>query len=104
MRIKKGDTVEVISGKDKGKKGKVVRTLPKQDRVVVEGVNIVTKHEKPRGPQNPGGITKAEAPIHVSNVMHYDTKTNKRSRIGYTFENGKKVRVIKSSGATISDK
>ena len=104
MRIKKGDTVEVISGKDKGKKGKVVRTLPKQDRVVVEGVNIVTKHEKPRGPQNPGGITKTEALIHVSNVMYYDTKTNKRSRIGYTFENGKKVRVIKSSGATISDK
>ena len=70
MRIKKGDTVEVISGKDKGKKGKVVRTLPKLDRVVVEGVNIVTKHEKPRGPQNPGGINKVEAPIHVSNVMY----------------------------------
>ncbi|MDD7363821.1 MAG: 50S ribosomal protein L24 [Peptoniphilus sp.] len=104
MRIKKGDTVEVISGKDKGKKGKVLRTIPKQDRVVVEGINIVTKHEKPRGPQNPGGITKEEAPIHVSNVMYYDTKTNKRSRIGYRFEDGKKVRVVKSSGATISDK
>ena len=104
MRIKKGDTVEVISGKDKGKKGKVVRTLPKFDRVVVEGVNIVTKHEKPKGPQNPGGINKVEAPIHVSNVMYYDTKTNKRSRIGYEFKDGKKVRVVKSSGATISDK
>ena len=104
MRIKKGDTVEVISGKDKGKKGKVVRTLPKLDRVVVEGVNIVTKHEKPKGPQNPGGINKVEAQIHVSNVMYYDTKTNKRSRIGYKVENGKKVRVLKSSGATISDK
>lgn len=104
MRIKKGDTVEVISGKDKGKKGKVVRTIPKLDRVVVEGVNVVTKHEKPRGPQDLGGIKKVEAPIHVSNVMYYDTTTNKKSRIGYTFENGKKVRVIKSSGATISDK
>lgn len=104
MRIKKGDTVEVIAGKDKGKKGKVLSCLPKLDRVIVEGVNIVTKHQKPRGPQNPGGITKSEAPIHVSNVMYYDTKTNKRSRIGYTFENGKKVRVIKSSGATINDK
>lgn len=104
MRIKKGDTVEVIAGKDKGKKGKVINCLPKLDRVVVEGVNIVTKHQKPRGPQNPGGIVKSEAPIHVSNVMYYDTKTNKKSRIGYTFENGKKVRVIKSSGATINDK
>lgn len=104
MRIKKGDTVEVIAGKDKGKKGKVLNCLPKLDRVVVEGVNIVTKHQKPRGPQNPGGIVKSEAPIHVSNVMYYDTKTNKKSRIGYTFENGKKVRVIKSSGATINDK
>ena len=90
MRIKKGDTVEVISGKDKGKKGKVVRTLPKQDRVVVEGVNIVTKHEKPRGPQNPGGITKTEAPIHVSNVMYYDAKAKKGVRLGYKIEDGKK--------------
>lgn len=104
MRIKKGDTVEVISGKDKGKKGKVIRTIPKKDRVIVEGVNIVTKHEKPRGPQSPGGITKNEAPIHVSNVMYYDTKANKRSRIGYRIEDGKKVRVAKASGAVISDK
>lgn len=104
MRIKKGDTVEVIAGKDKGKTGKVLRCIPKLDRVVVEGVNVVTKHQKPRGPQQPGGITKSEAPIHVSNVMYYDTKTKKKSKIGYSFENGKKVRVIKSSGATINDK
>lgn len=105
MRIKKGDTVEVIAGKDKGKRGEVLRCLPKKDRVIVEGVNVVTKHEKPRGPQSPGGLIETEAPIHISNVMYYDTKTNQRSRIGYKFDdNGKKVRVIKASGATISDK
>jgi len=105
MRIKKGDTVEVIAGKDKGKRGKVLRCIPSEDRVIVEGVNIVTKHLKPRGPENPGGIQEAEAPIHISNVMYFDTKTNKRSRISYKIDgNGNKVRVIQASGATISDK
>lgn len=105
MRIKKGDTVEVIAGKDKGVKGKVLRCIPKLDRVVVEGVNVVTKHQKPRGPQNPGGIIKTEAPIHVSNVMYFDTKSNKRSKIGYTIdESGKKSRVVKATGAVLNDK
>lgn len=105
MRIKIGDTVEVIAGKDKGKRGKVLRCIPKEDRVIVEGVNVVTKHLKPRGPENPGGIQESEAPIHISNVMYFDTKTNKRSRISYKIDdNGKKVRVIQASGATINDK
>lgn len=101
MRIKKGDTVKVIAGKDKGKTGKVLKTFPATDKVVVEKVNMVTKHMKPRGPQNPGGIEKTEAPIHVSNVMYLDTKSNKTTRLGYKFENGQKVRFQKSTGETI---
>lgn len=79
MRIKTGDTVVVIAGKDKGRKGKVLSTNPKANKVIVEGVNIVSKHQKPRGPQNPGGIVKSEAPIDVSNVGIYDPKTGKAS-------------------------
>ncbi|KXO15968.1 50S ribosomal protein L24 [Peptoniphilus sp. GNH] len=101
MKIKKGDTVKVIAGKDRGKTGKVVKSLPREQRVVVEGVNIVTKHVKPKGPQEPGGLTKVENPIHVSNVMYYDEKTKKGTRIGYRFEDGKKVRYKKSDGSTI---
>ncbi|WBW49634.1 50S ribosomal protein L24 [Peptoniphilus equinus] len=99
MRIKKGDTVKVIAGKDKGKTGKVLKTFPKLDKVIVENVNIVTKHLKPRGPQQPGGIEKQEAPIHVSNVAYFDG--SKATRIGYKFEDGKKVRFAKSTGKTI---
>ena len=101
MRIKKGDTVIVIAGKDKGKTGKVLKTFPTTEKVVVEKVNMVTKHIKPRGPQNPGGIEKHEAPIHVSNVMYLDEKANKGTRIGYKFENGQKVRFMKSNGEII---
>lgn len=101
MRIKKDDIVKVIAGKDKGKTGKVLRTIPKKDLVVVEKVNIVTKHIKPRGPQNPGGIEKMEAPIHVSNVMYFDSALGKATRIGYKIEDGKKVRIAKSSGNVI---
>ncbi|MCI5642755.1 MAG: 50S ribosomal protein L24 [Peptoniphilus sp.] len=101
MRIKKDDIVKVIAGKDKGKTGKVLRTIPKKDLVVVEKVNIVTKHIKPRGPQNPGGIEKMEAPIHVSNVMYFDSASGKATRIGYKIEDGKKVRIAKSSGNVI---
>ena len=94
MRIKKGD-------KDKGKTGKVLKTFPKEDKVVVEKINIVTKHQKPKGPQNPGGITKVEAPIHVSNVMYFDEKSGKGTKLGYKIENGKKVRFKKSDNQTI---
>lgn len=101
MKIKTEDTVIVISGKDRGKTGKVKRVLPKEDRVIVEGVNMVTRHIKPRGPQEPGGIKKSEAPIHVSNVMYYDAKSKKGVRIGYQIEDGKKVRIMRPAGTKI---
>ena len=101
MRIKKGDTVKVIAGKYKGSTGKVLRTFPKEDKVVVEKVNMVKKHQKPKGPQHPGGIVEMEAPIHVSNVMYFDSASGKATRVGYKFEDGKKVRFAKSSGNII---
>ena len=98
MRVKKDDTVVVIAGKDKGKKGKVVAVLPKQDKVVVEGVNIITKHQKPTAINPQGGIINKEAPIHVSNVMMIDPKTKKRTRIAKELDkDGKKVRISSKS-------
>lgn len=97
MNFKVGDKVVVISGKDKGKEGLITKTLRAENRVVVEGVNVVKKHVKPNG-QAAGSIVEMEAPIHASNVMHLDPKTNKRTRIGHTVDkNGKKVRVAKKS-------
>lgn len=102
MRIKKGDTVIVIAGKDKGKTGKVLKTIAEKHRVVVENVNVCTKHQKARGPQQPGGIIKQELPIDVSNVMYYDAKNKKGSRLGYKLNaEGKKLRVVKTSGEVI---
>ncbi|MEI7027599.1 50S ribosomal protein L24 [Paenibacillus sp. y28] len=102
LHVKKDDTVIVISGKDKGKKGRVIAAYPRQNRVLVEGVNMIKKHAKP-SPTNPqGGILDQEAPIHVSNVMHVDPKNGKPTRIGYkVLDNGKKVRVAKQSGEVI---
>lgn len=100
MKIKKDDTVVVISGKDKGKTGKVKKVLPKKNKVVVEGVNMQTKHAKATQ-KSPAEIKHIEGPIDVSNVMYYDAKEKKGSRIGYKFENGKKVRVSKKSGTVI---
>ena len=109
MRVKKDDTVVVIAGKDKGKKGKVVAVLPKQDKVVVEGVNIITKHQKPTAINPQGGIINKEAPIHVSNVAFYDSKSKSAAKLGYKVsvdENGKKtkVRVNKKTGAEVDSK
>lgn len=101
MRIKSGDTVIVIAGKEKGKTGKVLRTLPKENRVIVEGLNMMTKHMKMRGPNKPAGINKVEAPIHISNVMYYDSKNKKGTRLGYNKDGDKKVRVAKSTGSKI---
>ncbi|CDZ75249.1 ribosomal protein L24 [Peptoniphilus sp. ING2-D1G] len=101
MRIKIGDTVKVIAGKDRGATGKVLKAFPKENKVIVEKVNIVTKHLKPKGPQKPGGIEKMEAPIHVSNVMYFDTKSGKPTRIGYRIEDGKKIRFKKSDNQSI---
>ena len=100
MRIKKGDKVIVIAGKDKGKVGEVIKAMPKEDRVIVEGINIQTKHQK-QTRTAAAEIKHQEGPIDASNVMFYDTKAKAPSRIGYKVENGKKVRVAKKTGAVI---
>ncbi|GAA3910690.1 50S ribosomal protein L24 [Amorphoplanes auranticolor] len=101
MKIKKGDTVVVIAGKDKGAKGKVIAAFPRQDKVLVEGVNRMKKHEKIRTTQRgskTGGIVTQEAPIHISNVQIVDSE-GKPTRIGFRRdENGQKVRIARSTG------
>jgi large subunit ribosomal protein L24 len=101
-RVKKGDTVVVIAGKNKGKSGEVLRVLPKADKVLVAGVNIVTKHVKP-SQQNPqGGRVQREAPLHISNVMVADPQDGKPTRIRYNVLNdGRKVRIAVRSGEQI---
>ena len=94
MNFKVGDQVVVIAGKDKGKEGKIIKTLKNDNKVVVEGINMVTKHVKPSAQNENGGIIKVEAPIHASNVMILDPKTKKRTRIAHEIdENGKKHRI-----------
>ena len=100
-KIKTKDKVVVLSGKDKGKTGEVLRVLPKDERVVVAGVNVVKKHTRPSA-RSQGGILEIEAPIHVSNVAHVDPKDGKPTRVGFKIlEDGRKVRVAKRSGETI---
>ncbi len=99
MEIKKGDNVVVIAGKDKGKQGKVLETSPKSAKVVVEGVNIVTKHKKPRSAQDKGGIVKQTNPIDSSNVMVVCSTCGKATRIGHKELDGKKARICKKCGA-----
>jgi large subunit ribosomal protein L24 len=96
LHVKKGDKVQVISGKDKGKQGVILAAFPKENRVLVEGVNVVKKHSKPSQANPQGGIVSMEAPIHVSNVMPLDPKTGVPTRVGYKEVDGKKVRVAKS--------
>lgn len=94
MNFKVGDKVVVIAGKDKGKEGKIIKTLKNDNKVVVEGINMVTKHVKPSAQNENGGIIRVEAPIHASNVMILDPKTKKRTRIAHEIdENGKKHRI-----------
>ena len=94
MNFKVGDKVVVIAGKDKGKEGKIIKTLKNDNKVVVEGINMVTKHVKPSAQNENGGIIKVEAPIHASNVMILDPETKKRTRIAHEIdENGKKHRI-----------
>ncbi len=97
MQIKKDDTVIVITGKDKGKKGKVLKALPKENKVIVEGINVQTKHQK-QTRKLKSEIKHQEGPVDVSNVMFYDTKAKAATRVGYTFENGEKKRVSKKTG------
>ena len=99
LKIKKGDTVKVITGKDKDKQGKVLSVNVDKNRVVVEGVNMVTKHQKPSAQNQQGGIVNKEAPIDVSNVMYLHK--GKPTRVGFRYEDGKKVRFAKSTGETI---
>ena len=102
LKIRKGDKVVVIAGKDKGKTGEVLRVVPDEARVVVQGVNMVKRHTRP-AMGNPGGIVEREAALHVSNVAHIDPKDQKPTRVGWRVVEGKKVRVAKRSGEDIAD-
>ena len=99
LKIKKGDLVKVIAGKDKDKEGKVVSVDPKKGKVLVEGINMVTKHAKPSAANQEGGIIQKEAPLDISNVMY--VHKGKVTRIGFTTKGDKKVRVAKSTGDII---
>jgi len=101
MKIKKGDKVIVISGKDKGVSGKVLRALPKLDRVIVEGVHVVKRHQKSKKSGETGQIIDKTLPIHISNVALVDPKGGKPTRIGIKIDGGKRVRVAKKSGTVI---
>ena len=102
LHIKKGDTVVVLSGEDKGKTGKVLKVLKEKQRAIVEGVNIVTKSAKPSAKNPQGGFTKIEAPIHISNLSLIDPKSGKPTRIAIKVnDDGKKVRIAKKSGQEI---
>ena len=101
MSVKKGDTVVVLSGKDKGKQGKVLGTVPSEDKVVVEGINMVTCHVKPRKQGETGGIVQREAALYASKVQVVCPKCKKGTRVAHKIENGKKTRVCKHCGATL---
>lgn len=98
MKIKKGDKVQIISGKDKGKTGTVLMVLPERNAVLVEGANIVKRHVKPSATVKEGGIVSIEKPIDASNVMYFDEKANRPVRIGYKIVDGKKYRISKKTG------
>ena len=101
MKLKTGDKVVVIAGKDKGKEGTITKTLKELNKVVVEGVNVAKKHVKPNG-QQAGSIVEVEMPIHASNVMVVDPKTKKGTRVGHNInKDGKKVRVSKKSNSNL---
>ena len=101
-KIRRDDEVVVLAGKDKGKQGKVLKVLAEDDRLIVEGVNLVKKHQKPNPQLNvPGGIVDKEAAIHVSNVAIVNPATGKADRVGFRFEDEKKVRFFKSNGELV---
>ena len=102
MKIRKNDTVLVIAGKDKGKRGKVRLAYPKEERILVEGINFIKRHTRARGTVRQAGIVEREAPIQVSNVMLLCSRCNHPTRIGFRLlEDGKKVRICRSSGEVI---
>jgi large subunit ribosomal protein L24 len=100
LKVKKGDKVVVITGRDKGKTGEIIEVQPTENRVKVRGVNMVKRHQK-QSMQTQGGIIEKEAPIHVSNIAHIDPKTQKPTRIGYRMDGENKVRFARSSGEKI---
>ena len=101
-RIKKGDQVVVITGSDKGRRGEVLQVMPKDERAVVRGVRVVKRHTKPSGMGQPGGIIEKEGPIHLSNLMLVDPKSDKPTKVGFrVIEGGQKVRVAKATGEVI---
>ena len=101
-KIKKGDRVIVLTGRDKGRQGAVLKVLPKESRVVVEGLNIVHRHTRPTQTDPQGGIKNKEAPLHVSNVALVDPKSGGPTRVGFRMEGDKKVRFAKKSGEVIN--
>ena len=100
-RIRKGDTVLVIAGAARGRRGEVLQMHPKENRAVVQGVNVVKKHTKPRGMGQPGGIVEVEATVHLSNLKLIDPKTDQPTRIGFRIEGDRKLRVAKATGNVI---
>ena len=102
LKIKKGDKVVVLSGKDKGRHGEVTKSFPKLGKVTVAGINIATRHRKPTQAEPQGGLVRLEAPMHVSKVALEDPKTGKPTRVRFEERDGKKVRVAVKSGETIS--
>jgi large subunit ribosomal protein L24 len=101
-KIKKGDDVIVLTGKDKGRQGKVLRVFPTESRVLVQGINVVHRHTRPSQTNPQGGIVNKEAPIHVSNVACVDPKNGQATRVGFRTEGDKKVRFAKKSGEVIN--
>ena len=101
-RIRKGDTVVVITGANKGRRGEVLRVFPRADRALVQGVNIVTKQPKPRGLGQPGGIVQEEASIHLSNLKLIDPKSDEPTKVGFrVLDDGRKARIAKATGQVI---
>ena len=100
-RIRKDDMVEVLAGNDRGKRGRVLRVIPDKNRIVVQGVNLRWKHMRKSQQMPQGGRMRREMPLHVSNVMLFDEGAQQRSRVGYKVEDGKKVRVLRKTGAVL---
>ena len=102
QKIRKGDTVVILSGKDKGKTGEVVRAMPKDDKVIVSGVNVAVRHRKPTQVNPQGGLERREAPLHMSKVALADPKSGKPTRVRFEVRDGKKVRIAAKSGELIN--
>jgi large subunit ribosomal protein L24 len=102
MKVRKGDSVKIVAGEGKGKSGRILKTFPEKNRVIVEGVNLIKRHSRPSQKNRKGGIIEKEGPINVSNVMFFDTRSNAPARVGFRYLSGdKKVRINKKSGEII---